>query len=519
MVVIGACLHDAPFLCGSSETNNSTQNIITMASATALQPLRNYIRQNIGHLRATPCLLISSSPPPSISTAVAGTKNPDGLSKDEKQQQQHKQQLKFQQQQNDPKTHAFVQRNIQSIQLEFNLRTVPCTISSAFPTTGSVNEAVSLAKRFGLKEGQFGSGDGLIIGIGSGAAMDLAKAVADSLFGNISSCNDGNQQEGGSLVLAPSTLGGFMAASSNTPSLLLDTKEEMILPHLTSSWTAALGGHCRQGTVVTMDQQLSLPPLYYPLQPPKRSESLPGPSMAHYAAAMLSILIDVARALDESTTQQPIDTVLLEDMKAVASASASVLKLAAKEANESNSTVQEGDSYATAQQHLLSAIPRLSSVVNQCSHLTHGSSVPQSLANALLPQYFPSCHLVTYLACILPGLCESLASQSASNVEGKVSVVEELTKSIFSCIDDGGKTDGKVQVASLLSWASQITEETAIPTMASLAFGTPDINTLTGSLDSYDALVGSMTGANAGIRASSDDFAVMEDVLHRSLNR
>ncbi|KAL7491451.1 hypothetical protein ACHAWT_000870 [Skeletonema menzelii] len=491
-----------------------------MASATAaLQPLRNYIRHNIGHLRATPCLLISSKSPPSVSTAVAGTKNPSSLSTDEKQQQQHKQQLKFQQQQNDPQTHLFVERNIQSIQLEFNLRTVPCTISSAFPTTDSVNEAVSLAKRFGLKEGQFGSGDGLIIGIGSGAAIDLAKAVADTLFGNISSCKDGiNQQEGGSLVLAPSTLGGVVAAFSNTPSLLLDTKEEMILPHLTPSWTTALDGHCRQGTVVTIDKQLSLPPLYSPLQPPKRSESFPRPSMAHYAAAMLSILLDVARILDEHSIQQTIDTALLKDVKSVASASSLVLQLAAKEANESNA-VQDGDSYATAQQHLISAIPRLSAVVDQTCHLTQGSTVPQRLANALLPQYFPSCHLVTYLASILPGLCESVATQPASNDENKVSVLEELTKSIFSCIDGGEKTDDRVSVASLVSWASQITEESAIPTMASLAYGTPDINALSGSLDSYDALVGSMVGANNGIRASNDDFALVEDVLNRSLNR
>jgi hypothetical protein len=490
-----------------------------MSSATALQPLRNYIRQNIVHLRSTPCLLISSSPPPSVSTAVAGTKNPSSLSTDEKQQKQYKQQLKFQQQQYDPKTHAFVQRNIQSIQLEFNLRTVPCTISSAFPTTESVNEAVSLAKRFGLKEGQFGSGDGLIIGIGSGGAIDLAKAVADSLFGNISSCEDGhNQQEGGSLVLAPSTLGGFMAASSNTPSLLLDTKEAMLLPHLPSSWEAALGGYCRQGTVVTMDQQLSLPPLYSPLQPPKRSESFPGPSMAHYAAATLSILLDLARALDENNTQQTMDTTLLDDMISVASASAAVLELAAKEANENNITVQEGDSYTTAQQHLLNAIPRLSAVVDRSSQFT-GSTAPQRLANALLPTYFPNCHLVMYLACILPGLCESLASQSASNVDGTVSIVEELTKSIISCNSDGGNTSDRVQVDSLVSWASQITVETAIPTMASLAFGTPDIHTLTDALDSYDALMGSMAGASAGIRAPADDFALMEDVLHRSLNR
>ena len=414
-----------------------------------------------------------------------------------------------------------MQRNIQSIQLEFNLRTVPCTISSAFPTTENVNEAVSLAKRFGLKERQSGSGDGLIIGIGSGAAIDLAKAVADSLFDNLSSTiDDDNNQEGGSLILAPSTMGGFMAASSNTPSLLLDTKEEMILPYLTPPWKVAPNGHCRQGTIVTMDQKLSLPPLYTPLQPPKRSESLPGPTMAHYAAAILSILIDIGRVLDARNTQQPIDMTLIEDMKDVATASASILKLAAHEANECNTRIEQGESHTIAQQHLLGAIPRLSAVLDQFTQLVRVSNAPQTLANALLPAYFPGCHLVTYLASILPGLCESASTQaSMNNVGSKETVLDKLTKSIFSCIDDEGKTDGEVTVASLVSWASGIAEETAIPTMASLAYGTPDIKTLTSSLDSYDALLGSITGAKAGIRSTSDDFLVMEDVLHRSLNR
>lgn len=492
-----------------------------MVHTSALQPLRTYIRQNIGHLRSKPCLLISSSPPPpSISTAVAGIKNPSSVTTDKKQLQQHKQQLKFQQQQHNPQTHAFVQRNVQTIQSEFNMRSVLCTISSVFPTTESVNDAVSLAKRSGLKEGQFGFGDGLVIGIGSGAAIDLAKAVADSLFCNVLSCKDGpNHQQGGSLVLAPSTLGGFMAACSNTPSLLLDTKEEMILPHLTSAWVVAPGGHCRQGTVVTMDQQLSLPPLYSPLHQPKRSsESCPGPSMAHYACATLSILLDVARTLDNNKTQI-IESALLEDMKVVASSCASVLQLAAEEANESNSGEENGFRLLAAREHILKAISFLAAVLDQSSQFIQGSTVPQRLANALLPAYFANCHLVTYLACILPGLCDSFANQSVSSVKDQVSILEELTKSILSCIDGGRKTDGRVQVASLSSWASQIAVDTAIPSMATLAYGTPDIHSLIGSLDSYEALIASMIGTNAGICASSDDFAVMEDLLHRSLNR
>ena len=74
-----------------------------------------------------------------------------------------------------------------------------------------VDEALALASRAGVK-------DGVIFGIGSGPAMDLAKALSARL-------HDGD----GTLILAPATLGGMYAASS-PQMLLLDTSEEMLLP-------------------------------------------------------------------------------------------------------------------------------------------------------------------------------------------------------------------------------------------------------------------------------------------------
>ena len=122
--------------------------------------------------------------------------------------------------------HAFIERNTQTLALEYNLKTIPCHISSAFPTLASVDEAVSLAKRAGLKGG--GVGEGVVIGLGTGAAIDLAKAVADTLFENNVSSEEREDEDdpshGGSLVLAPCTLGGLWAATSNCPSILLDTK-------------------------------------------------------------------------------------------------------------------------------------------------------------------------------------------------------------------------------------------------------------------------------------------------------
>jgi hypothetical protein len=56
--------------------------------------------------------------------------------------------------------------------------------------------------------------------------------------------------------------------------------------------------------------------------------------------------------------------------------------------------------------------------------------------------------------------------------------------------------------------------------MASLAFGTPDVNTLVEKLDSYEALMASLSGGSIMYgKAQQDDQWVMEDVLRRSLLR
>lgn len=488
-----------------------------------LQPLCNYIRQNISHLRASPCLIISSSPPPNtVSTAIAGTKSPSSISSDTKQQKEQSELLKLQQQQNDPRIHSFVERNTQSITLEYNLPAVSCHISSAFPTIQTVHETISLAKRAGLKEG-----GGVIIGLGSGAAIDLSKAVADTLFNdNISPFSKSDDTDGGgaSLVLAPATLGGLLSATSNSPSILLDTKEEMLLPYYsTPSWGNV--ANCRQRTVVTMDdptKYLALPPLYTPFQPIKGSEYRP--SMSHYAAAALTIILDVARSLDmyaeaeaEGTTSDSNAAVSLKqsvtnEMKVVATSCASVLELAARESKSDNDAT-EGNDTKLAQQYLLGAIPRLAAITQQSSLLTQlpitatGGTIPQKLANALLPKYFPQCHLVTYLACTLPGLADALEANGASSSSGR-RLVETVSRSITNSSTNS-------EISSLSSWASQVTTDAGVPTMASLAYGTPDLTTLVGSLDSYHALVTSVTGGGSRL----NDYGAMEDILQRSLHR
>ena len=355
------------------------------------------------------------------------------------------------------------------------------TTSSAFPTLESVNEALSLAKHAGLKEGRGGVGEGVIVGIGSGPAIDLAKAVSDRIHG---------ADINGNLILAPATLGGLWAASSSF-SIVLDTKEEMLLPDMVPSG----GSFLRRDVVVTLDslQNLSIPPLYSVLTPTRKTDVQTPLSMAHAAAGALTILLDVARLVDSMNAE--VDAKFAKQLTVVASLCASVMNAAATESKTDDTTA-----------HLISAILHLPSLIEKTNDgQSFSETVPQQLANALLPTYFPQSHILTYFACILPGLCGALESNNMTK-----SLVREVTKSVL----DGSESD-----STLSSWASNITREAGIPTMSSLAFGTPDLDTLSQKVNAYDTLR-ELREADCGIRGrmSHDDSFLLE-VLERSLNQ
>ena len=477
--------------------------------------LRNYIRSNIHRLRSSPTLLISSSPPPAISTSVSGIKSSNNSLYDDLTSQKTNT-LKFQQQQNNKTIHTFIERNIQSIKLEYNLKSIQTTISSAYPTLHDVNEAVDLAKRAGL------GSDGVVIGVGSGAAIDLAKAVNDTLFQKNINSNDGSTKENNdSLILAPCTLSGLWAATSNSPAILLDTKEEMLLPHLsTSSWNDVYA--IRRETVVTLDDSKlwDLPLLYTPFQPMKRSEYTCTPSLAHIAAAILVVVLDVCRSLDvyiEAGGKDDVtDTIkhdLLQDIVFVSLYCGGIVELASKEGKGIVNEDKEEDEPEIFQQDVMNQLPRLSNIIHQASKitkqpLTATGTIPQQLANALLPQYFPQTHLVTYLASMLPAMCDTFQTSNKD-----FSVRKEVEKSILDV--------SELKSFSFASWASKVTNDAGIPSMAMLAYGTPDLSTLVGSLDSYETLMTSLSGGNLSLIGgrNHDDHGIMEAVLQSSLHR
>ena len=302
-----------------------------------------------------------------------------------------------------------------------------------------------LAQRAGVK-------DGIVLGVGSGPAMDLAKALSVELY---KSDNSGRP----SLILAPATLGGMYAATSRQ-ALFLDVQEEMLLPQCGAEGEAE----------ITFDAK------YFSCAPLITAKN--EVSMAHIAAATLVMALDVARIMDCNG----VNNDKKQQLKAVTSLCVSVLNAASSESSD----------YAESrilQNQLIEAMLQLSAIQEY-------ETIPQTLANALLPTYFPQSHIFTYLSCILPGLCETFDSNGI--------IIGDLTQSIL----DTQSNESNTQAESLPEWASAIIKRTNNPTMASLAYGTPDVKTLLNKVDDY-----------ATLRGMGDNLYLIGDVLERSLNR
>ena len=281
-----------------------------------------------------------------------------------------------------------------------------------------------------------------------------------------------------------------------------------------------MAARMRHGTIVSLDlSSLAMPPLHTPFQPVRRSEYYYSsmPPMTHVAAAALVIILDVARSLAGKESDSVDYFRVMKEIQEVTSSFTAVLELATCVATDIGESEMNNSSHTMlAQRHLLNAIPRMSSIIELSSLLanipiTTNGTLSQKLANSLLPTHFPQCHLITFLASTLPGMCDVLSESPSSGKNG--SMLNLVTTSI---LERGKLNDDDAAartISSLSSWASRVTMEAGLPPMASLAFGTPDVNTLVQQLDSYEAL------RLITINAQRDDQWVMEDVLRRSLLR
>jgi hypothetical protein len=119
------------------------------------------------------------------------------------------------------------------------------------------------------------------------------------------------------------------------------------------------------------------------------------------------------------------------------------------------------------------------------------------------------------MACTLPGLCDALDSSKTATT----SLVGEVAKTILNSNSTGdGSLKRDSSLSDLSTWAANITHQAGIPSMASLAFGTPELNALLEKLDAYNALIESECNGK-GVGRSHDRWFLLEEVLERSLNR
>lgn len=124
-------------------------------------------------------------------------------------------------------------------------------------------------------------------------------------------------------------------------------------------------------------------------------------------------------------------------------------------------------------------------------------SLPVALASALLPPYFPHGNLLSFYAAICSGLCKT-AIKSGRETGSLRRIAAIVTGKDESSCDE------------LLNWIDAKANEYKVPTLASLAEGTADVNELANTVDANQALFGFDDGPLS---------PYFDDVIRHSLNR
>lgn len=222
--------------------------------------------------------------------------------------------------------------------MEFGLKTVSSKVKSVFPTLANIQSALSAAQRTGAFT---------VIGVGSGAAMDLTKAIL----------RESDKKMTG--ILVPSTCGAIMASAASLP-LILDTQEEaLIIPE--DSYDTNETMKTDPGTIIV------------------ETSDIADFHKGDAAYASLAVGVDAIYRGDTDN-------------------GATLLRLASKAINE-----KEKESLVNT---LLSAGNTLSYGVAGSSV----RSSPLALASSLIPTCFPNASMLTFMASLLPGLVQVMGS-------------------------------------------------------------------------------------------------------------
>jgi hypothetical protein len=247
---------------------------------------------------------------------------------------------------------------------QMGFRTVPSTISSAFPTMQDLEQRCELIRRTGASS---------VVAVGSGAAMDLAKALPYL----------GGEKGLEHIILVPSTYAAVLASGSSH-SLFLDSVEETLVPIPKDDETTTTT-NCTT-TIAPLDSKYIAPV-----------------DSSHVLYASLALILDACyRKSDNPHLPGLLQKVsdLLDD--------------------DSSNDENEKLSHDKAMELLYESGRLVSYGLGR-----EDRSTPIALAASLIPQLFPHVHVLTFLASLLPGLCHH-CSTTTSDDDGIRTLVERI---------------------------------------------------------------------------------------------
>jgi hypothetical protein len=314
----------------------------TLLSPSGLSSFRRFLQDKLPALQQSPILLISSEP-----------------ANDDAQSSPHQKQV--------AESTQLVQFTLAQ---QFGLRTVPSSISSAFPTVLDMEERFELLRRTGASS---------VVAVGSGAAMDLAKAMPF-------------ERDLEHLILVPSTYAAVLASSSSH-SLFLDPVEETLVPSPTIATTDTSTDtdttKCTT-TIVPLDVHLMAPVVE--------------DSSSHVLYASMAIILDACyRKSDHPLLPEMLTKV--HDLLDASSPGTAALD------------------HDTCVQLLYQSGKLLSYGLG-----SEDRSIPIALSASLIPRIFPHVHALTLLASLVPGLCHVLMEDSSRSATIDAQVNKLVTR-------------------------------------------------------------------------------------------
>ena len=511
--------------------------------------IQSFFSQNASKFRPSTSLIITSAPP--------NNNNPNSsLSSNSKPNKTDHALTKF---------HHSISQQCKSISfymgMQHNFKTVQYgneTLVSSFPTIENHKDVHEFMRRTmgGSTAGTSSMGtpsENPIVGVGSGASIDLAKTCYLNNKTPSQSTNTSSHIPNQPLVFIPSTLGSILASTSKQ-SLLLDINEEALitnndnnLHHDTTTSTSTYNSTSLQPSDyehnihILIDPNTMAIPTWYKrtLQEQRFSQRRDVATITDASLSSLVIALDAYLSSSSSSSSSSSGTSKMSEKERhnlEQCIKYSILTLQQivsihdddhdhtshdSSSNSSSSKTGDGNDLTKApsiemKQNAIQAVLHAGQLLSFGNEhdIEHSSSSLQprnislALSSALLPKYFPHGNWMTFTATLLPAILSCLRESTSNNTSTTTSSTLSSDQQQHVHLKDP-------KIESSMDWLQNEflpnhshTHEW-IPSLSSLAEGAPNVNELISKVHHNSAFLNT-------IDCNSD---YLEKVLFLSLDR